>query len=102
MKKCLLLLALLALNSHAKEIGEFTNKSGGKTILTDADCPVDETKFYGLVTSTTYATQTFCWEVSSDKKTIVMYFPLNKKLLTPISNFEKRDAATDKSPYIAL
>ena len=79
--------------ASAEVIGEVTNKAGGKTVITDEDCPVSEAFFYGVAyTKDKDTPMSFCWGLKGDD--VIIYFPLNKQISIPIKQFKEPNGKT--------
>jgi hypothetical protein len=92
------LLAVISLTVNAKEIGEVTNKAGGKTILTDANCTIDDNYLYGLAINPNEPPTSFCWDYDKKTEAVNIYLPLNNVIQIPAKSFKDRDDKTDPKP----
>lgn len=93
--KCAVVLGAICLalpTAEAEIIGELVNKAGGKTVITDEDCPINEAFFYGVASSKTNQPMSFCWGIQDEN--VIMYFPFNKQIAAPINNFKEPNGKT--------
>jgi len=101
-KVLIALLTCVSMSAGAKEIGEVTNKAGGKTILTDFECTVADGYSYGIAINPNEPPTSFCWDYDKKTESVNIYLPLNQVIQVPVKSFKDRNDKTDPKPTVAI